>query len=471
MAKKQSSYPLPHRQRPTSVRFKATESGRPPHMPKRRQLSQVIAAFFVVSVVISALVAIRFLRSIEIDPKLHMVANSPCDNRVLLRGAYFPANTPVEVFYTLLNTPYPVKPDSASFIHEASVLTDSKGNFTLTVEPFSKPGMADFAGIEFAAQIATNKTMAIAPLSLIKVHQPAPSLETFKLPGVDRVDLAPLLDVATGAAITNTGHWSATYYIDTDMLMPLSGQQEPLDIWFPNGLSGSLGEIQLSPSNHSALFERNETFPQPVNLKLMLTVDDGAQVYVDDKLVIDEKRPGSLRTSSAAIALQAGLHRFRVNYFQSGGAAMLCFSWRETYDNWITRYYSNPNLDGSPQIVRDENSIALDWPTTPPLDMNLPEKSYSASWDRDVTLKGEYELKLETTGTARVYIDGFLIPTLNHWDAINPAPTTQVCQLSNGPHHITVQYRNTGGPARIKFDYQLRDETKLPMTHAPVTCS
>ena len=349
-------------------------------------------------------------------------------------------------------------------------MTDNAGDFALLVDPFSKPGMTSFAGIQFIVQLATSNTLIDAPLSLIKTNQSPPSLYTYDLANQARPDLAPAPSDSTDATITNTGHWSATLYADVDMQLPLLSLQELSDLWFPSGLSDSLNNTQLNPVNHSARFERTEYFPQPGNFKLVLTVDDAAQVYVDDKLVIDEKRPGGQRTNIGAIALRAGSHSFRVNYAQNGGAAALCFGWRENYVGWIARYFPNATLDGSPDSKRDEQTIDLAQNSLP-FNMTPPPNNYSVIWDRDLTAKGEYELRLEAEGFARVYVDGMLVPALNRWESSNPAPTTQVCQLSNGPHHITVQYRNTGGPARIKFDYQLRDETKLPMTHAPVTCS
>ena len=60
-------------------------------------------------------------------------------------------------------------------------MTDNAGDFALLVDPFSKPGMTSFAGIQFIVQLATSNTLIDAPLSLIKTNQSPPSLYTYDL--------------------------------------------------------------------------------------------------------------------------------------------------------------------------------------------------------------------------------------------------------------------------------------------------
>ena len=217
MAKKQSSYPLPHRQRPTSVRFKATESGRPPPVPKRTRRGQNIAAYLIAIGVAVGIIWVKFWDQIDINPRMNMVAGKPCDNRVLLRGDYFSANTWINVYYMMLNNQASVAPVPTGLLPEGSILTDRNGSFAMIVEPFSKPEMAYFQGIKFAAQVATDKTMVELPLSLIKEPSSTPSLEAIESPRMVRVDLPPMFDPSSATPISNTGHWSATFYADTDM--------------------------------------------------------------------------------------------------------------------------------------------------------------------------------------------------------------------------------------------------------------
>lgn len=44
--------------------------------------------------------------------------------------------------------------------------------------------------------------------------------------------------------------------------------------------------------------------------------DDGARVYVDDKVVADNDGPGQAQSARGEIRLETGEHRIRVAYFQ-----------------------------------------------------------------------------------------------------------------------------------------------------------
>jgi hexosaminidase len=80
-----------------------------------------------------------------------------------------------------------------------------------------------------------------------------------------------------------------------------------------------------------------------------LTSDDGAQLYLEDKVVVDHDgyHGASARTGSAGLA--KGYHRLRLLYFQAGGGKALGLRVRRAYgppepvpDAW---YYVDDPLD------------------------------------------------------------------------------------------------------------------------------
>mgnify|MGYP001568037845 CR=1 FL=1 len=54
-----------------------------------------------------------------------------------------------------------------------------------------------------------------------------------------------------------------------------------------------------------------------------LTSDDGSRLWIGDRLVVDGDGPHTAEERAGAMALGAGWHAIRVDYFQSGGGRAL----------------------------------------------------------------------------------------------------------------------------------------------------
>lgn len=67
--------------------------------------------------------------------------------------------------------------------------------------------------------------------------------------------------------------------------------------------------------------------------------DDGYRMYINDELVVNEWKRGGFRTSTVVKTFQAGTkYRVRFEYFQNGGGAAACFTWKrknETRDLFV----------------------------------------------------------------------------------------------------------------------------------------
>src|ERR1041384_5731663 len=57
-----------------------------------------------------------------------------------------------------------------------------------------------------------------------------------------------------------------------------------------------------------------------------LTSQSGSRLYVGDKLVIDNDGDQNRITMTGGVALRAGPHKFRVEYFERGGGCALTLS-------------------------------------------------------------------------------------------------------------------------------------------------
>ena len=61
-----------------------------------------------------------------------------------------------------------------------------------------------------------------------------------------------------------------------------------------------------------------------------MTVDDGARLWVDDRLLIEQWREGVATTYTADLTLTQGYHRIRVEYFENCCPAVMRLTWKPT---------------------------------------------------------------------------------------------------------------------------------------------
>lgn len=107
-------------------------------------------------------------------------------------------------------------------------------------------------------------------------------------------------------------------------------------------------------NNWSAILNAEVNFPSVDNYQFVLTVDGGARVFVDEQLIINQWFSSGLRTVTADVALTAGSHNVRIEYYKSSATARLALNWRVNYSGWEARYYNTPNLTGPVIVKRDD---------------------------------------------------------------------------------------------------------------------
>jgi hypothetical protein len=67
------------------------------------------------------------------------------------------------------------------------------------------------------------------------------------------------------------------------------------------------------------------TVPRSGSYTFATTSDDGSSLYIDDRVVVDNRGPHVSRTETGAVDLTEGSHRIRIDYTQYGGA--WAFEW------------------------------------------------------------------------------------------------------------------------------------------------
>jgi hypothetical protein len=95
------------------------------------------------------------------------------------------------------------------------------------------------------------------------------------------------------------------------------------------------------PSTFSVTWRGYLTVPAADTYELATTSDDGSQVYVDDRLVVDNAGTHSQQTRSGTARLTSGSHRVMLVYTQEGGDLHLEWTWRRdaagasTIPSWL----------------------------------------------------------------------------------------------------------------------------------------
>jgi hypothetical protein len=187
-------------------------------------------------------------------------------------------------------------------------------------------------------------------------------------------------------------------------------------------------------------------------------VDDGVRVWLNDALIIDDWRDGSVRTVSADRTLAAGWYSLRVEYFERTGEAVIDFTWErdpQLFTEWRGDYFANPTLSGQPVVTRNDLQIAFDWGFSSPVPGVIPVDNFSVRWTRQLHfLRSDiYRFNLRVDDGARVRIDGVTI--LDAWRE-GPAADYVVDRfVQAGTRTIEVDYFERAGAAQVFFSWSL----------------
>ncbi len=209
--------------------------------------------------------------------------------------------------------------------------------------------------------------------------------------------------------------------------------------------------------NFSARWTRTLWF-EPGQYRFQARVDDGVRVWLNDALIIDEWRDGSVRTVSADRTLAAGWHTLRVEYFERSGEAVIDFTWErdpQLFTEWRGDYFANPTLSGPPALTRNDIQIAFDWGLGSPAPGVIPVDNFSVRWTRQLFfLRSDiYRFTLRVDDGARVKIDGVTI--LDAWRE-GPAADYVVDRfVQAGTRTIEVEYFERSGTALVFFNWSL----------------
>jgi hypothetical protein len=193
-------------------------------------------------------------------------------------------------------------------------------------------------------------------------------------------------------------------------------------------------------------------------------VDDGARLWVDDQLILDAWRDGSVRELTRDYALARAKHSLRLEFYEHTGDARIRLWWEKipspSYPDWKGEYWPNRDLSGSPALVRNDASIDFNWGRGT-VATGLPVDNFSARWSRQVTFQtGVYRFHAWSDDGVRVYLDDKLL--LNEWHDSSGKVVYVADAALTGAHKLVVEYYEKAGDALVKFWWQRTGDLPTP---------
>ena len=196
-----------------------------------------------------------------------------------------------------------------------------------------------------------------------------------------------------------------------------------------------------------------------------IDITDGAKLYVDDVLVMNEWRDGERRFVSVDLTLKKGEHEIVFEYYNRSGGAVAQLRWEQVddllFEGWEAKYWMNRTMDSDLVLIRDEQEINFDWDIDGPVSGGLADK-FSAQWKRTLTFDpGLYSLQAIADDGIRVYVDDALV--IDEWHASAGAEIYEAELVLSGEHEISVLYYENAGKAKVQFAWKMIE----PENHAP----
>jgi uncharacterized protein YraI len=261
--------------------------------------------------------------------------------------------------------------------------------------------------------------------------------------------------------------WSASYFANKDLQgSPVLALTVP-DINFNWGF-GSPGPT-VPVDYFSGRFQRTMTMA-PGNYQFTLGMDDGARLFIDGELVLNDWRVGSVRQLSTVRYVDGNPHTYVVEYFEDTGQASLQLMiipsaapqppppspqpgpWTVPQNQWLGQYFNNTDLAGGPVFVqyvpRGAYPLDLDWGYGSPA-AGVNADYFSARFEGIFFFDaGDYQFFARSDDGVRLYIDNNLV--INAWWDGFKEPTNTFLRVGGGNHTIRVEFYERTGTAFIR---------------------
>ncbi len=287
-----------------------------------------------------------------------------------------------------------------------------------------------------------------------------PQIALLRISAACLIALALLLPLPRMASAEDQA-WNGEYFANMELAGSPALVRSNQEMNFNWGLGSPDSSI---PVDHfSARWTRRVYFPAG-QFRFNVTVDDGVRLFVDNQPVIDQWRVTAPITYTSSIALGAGDHDVRLEYFENTERAIMHLWWEQDSTTttttslpahagtWRGHYFDNRDLSGDPKFERDEPAIFFDWGANGP-GGDISGHDFSARWKRSLYLPaGHYLFKTIVDDGVRIWLDGATV--IDQWHDSTIRTYQREIEVSEGNHTMVVEYYQASGTAQIAVSWQ-----------------
>lgn len=204
----------------------------------------------------------------------------------------------------------------------------------------------------------------------------------------------------------------------------------------------------------------------PGTYRFSVTSDDGARLWVNNQLVINNWVSQPLTTKTADVYVAGGAIPVKMEYFDAKDNATAKLSWTAVSQpsvpstpltpatvNWDAAYYNNFSLDGSPAMTRIDPQIHFTWGSSSPQPNVINADNFSVRWTKTLNFAaGTYTFKTTVEGGARLWVNGQLI--IDQWNPqYKVVESAANITLPGGDVPVVMEFRKDYGLAQAWLDW------------------
>lgn len=269
-----------------------------------------------------------------------------------------------------------------------------------------------------------------------------------------------------GPAPVPIANWKGEYFNN----MSLSGSpvlvRDDATINFNWG-GGAPAWNVVASDQFSVRWTRNQTF-EPGRYRFTVIADDGARLWVNGQLLVNQWHDSNSGTYFAEIDLSGGAVPLQMEYYENVGGAVARLGWEKLSGSgstkWRGEYFNNKNLSGSPVLVRDDANVNFNWGSGSPASGVVNADHFSVRWTRSLRFTpGRYRFTVTSDDGVRVWVNNQQI--INAWTDHTSQTFNGEIDLSGGSVPVRVEYYENTGGARVSLSWA--PVTAVPQPPSP----
>ncbi|HZZ42829.1 MAG TPA: family 43 glycosylhydrolase [Tepidisphaeraceae bacterium] len=245
-------------------------------------------------------------------------------------------------------------------------------------------------------------------------------------------------------------------------------------------------DASMAPDNFSVRWTGQVQPQYTQNYTFYVKSDDGARLWVDGRLMIDNWVNQSATEKSATIPLTAGQkYDIRLDYYDSTSTASAVLSWSSPSQakqvipatrlfpssaGLDATYYDNQNFTGNSDSHID-TSVNFNWGTSSPDPAgNISSTTYSATWTGEIiplySQTYTFFVTADTGATTQLRVDRQLV-----FDSTSVQPAGEIQLEAGKEYDIQLSYAHSTGSANLKLEWSSPSQTRQVIPSAQLLAS